>query len=103
MNVTSTDPNGQLDYVIAHNYTLPYQLGIYAINTTGGGLVSVTSQPLKVGSVLYENATLAAGVYVYGLVSPVSYVYDPAGESSWMTGSQQGQIMGLWGILWVSS
>ena len=58
VNVTSTDPNGQLDYVIAHNYTLPYQLGIYAINTTGGGLVSVTSQPLKVGSVLYENATL---------------------------------------------
>ena len=102
VNVTSTDPSGQLDYVIAHHYILPYDLGIYAINTTGRGLVSVTTQPLKVGSVLYENATLAAGVYVYGLVSPVSYVYDPAGESSWMTGSQQGQIMGLWGILWVS-
>jgi len=102
VNVTSTDPSGQLDYVIAHHYILPYDLGIYAINTTGRGLVSVTTQPLKVGSVLYENATLAAGVYVYGLVSPVSYVYNPAGESSWMTGSQQGQIMGLWGILWVS-
>jgi hypothetical protein len=48
------------------------------------------------------QADLPAGVYVYGLASPVPYVYDPAGESTWMTGSQQGEIMGLWGILWVS-
>jgi heme/copper-type cytochrome/quinol oxidase subunit 1 len=104
VNVTSTDPNGQQEYLAAHGDTLPYQFGIYTINTTGGNLVPVagTTMPLKVGSVLNETATLAAGVYVYGLVSPVSYVYNPAGESTWMTGSQQGQIMGLWGILWVS-
>ncbi|MGP8077237.1 MAG: cbb3-type cytochrome c oxidase subunit I [Thermoplasmata archaeon] len=105
VNVTSTDPNGQLDYLAAHGDTLPYQIGIYSISTIGGGLVPVlgTTQSLKVGTPLTESATLAAGVYVYGLVSPVSYVYDPAGESSWMTGSQAGQIMGLWGILWVSA
>jgi len=102
VNVTSTDPNNQLNYLFAHNYTLPYQLGIYAINTTGGNLVPVTTQPLRIGSVLNESATLPAGVYVYGLVSPIPYVYNPAGESTWMTGSQQGDIMGLWGILWVS-
>ena len=102
VNVTSTDPNGQLNYLAARNYTLPYQLGIYAINTTGGNLVPVTTQPLRVGSVLNESASLPAGVYVYGLVTPIPYVYNPAGESSWMTGSQQGDIMGLWGILWVS-
>jgi len=102
VNVTSSDPNGQMNYVAAHNYTLPYRLGIYAINTTGGNLVPVTTEPLRVGSVLDESATLAAGVYVYGLVSPVAYTYNPAGESTWMTGSDQGDVMGLWGILWVS-
>jgi cytochrome c oxidase subunit I len=103
VNVTTTNPNGQLNYLAAHNYTLPYQLGIYRVNTTGGDLIPVTTQPLRVGSVLNESATLAAGIYVYGLVSPVSYTYNPAGESTWMTGSEAGQIMGLWGVLWVSS
>jgi hypothetical protein len=102
VNVTSANPNGQLNYLAAHNDTLPYQLGIYRLNTTGGNLIPVTTQSLRVGLVLNETATLAAGVYVYGLVTPVAYTYDPAGESTWMTGSEQGQIMGLWGILWVS-
>jgi len=103
VNVTTANPNGQLNYVAAHNNTLPYRVGIYAINTTGEGLVPVTTMPLRVGSVMNETATLPPGVYVYGLVTPVSYVYNPAGESSWMTGSDAGQVMGMWGILWVSS
>ncbi|HKN07515.1 MAG TPA: cbb3-type cytochrome c oxidase subunit I [Thermoplasmata archaeon] len=102
VNVTSNDPNGQLNYLAAHNYTLPYKVGIYAINTTGGNLVPVTTMPLRVGSPMNETATLPAGVYVYGLVSPIPYVYNPAGESNWMTGSDQGDVMGMWGILWVS-
>jgi cytochrome c oxidase subunit I len=102
VNVTSANPNGQLNYLAAHNDTLPYQVGIYAINTTGSNLVPVTTQPLRVGSVMDESATLPAGVYVYGLASPIPYVYDPAGESTWMTGSEEGLVMGMWGILWVS-
>ena len=102
VNVTTSDPNGQLNYVAAHNYTLPYEIGIYSINTTGNNLVPVTTMPLRVGTVMNETADLAAGVYVYGLVNPVSYVYNPAGESTWMTGSDAGQVMGMWGILWVS-
>jgi heme/copper-type cytochrome/quinol oxidase subunit 1 len=101
VNVTTTNPNGQQLWVTDHNDTLPESLGIYAVNTTGRGLVPVTTQPLRVGPELNETATLAAGVYVYGLATPVSYVYDPAGESTWMTGSQEGMVMGLWGILWV--
>ena len=104
VNVTNSDPNGQQAWVEAHGNTLPYSVGLYAVTTGGSGLVAVpgTVHPLVVGSPITETATLAAGVYVYGLVTPVSYVYDPAGQSTWMTGSQEGQIMGLWGILWVS-
>jgi cytochrome c oxidase subunit I len=103
VNVTSNDPNGQLNYLAQHNYTLPYRVGIYSLNTTGGDLVPITTQPLRVGTPMNESATLAAGVYVYGLVSPIPYVYNPDGQSSWMTGSQAGEIMGMWGILWVSA
>jgi len=103
VNVTTSNPNGQQAYLAAHNYTLPYKLGIYAINTTGGSLTPVTTMPLKVGSVLNETATLAPGVYVYGLVDPIPYVYNPAGESNWQTGSDAGMIQGLWGLLWVSA
>jgi cytochrome c oxidase subunit I len=102
VNVTTTNPNGQIDYVQAHNDTLPYPVGIYAINTTGSDLVPIVTQPLKVGSSMALSATLAPGVYLYGLVSPVAYDYDPAGESSIMTGSQEGNVMGLWGVLWVA-
>jgi cytochrome c oxidase subunit I len=103
VNVTSTDPNGQVNYLHAHNDTLPYQFGLYSITTTGAGLVPVpgATQPLRIGSNLPETATLTAGVYVYGLVTPIPYVYNPSGESSWMTGSDAGNIMGIWGVLWV--
>jgi cytochrome c oxidase subunit I len=103
VNVTSNDPNGQVNYLNAHNDTLPYDFGIYSINTSGSGVVPVpgTVHPFRVGSPMVETATLVAGVYVYGLVSPVPYVYNPSGESSWMTGQDAGNIMGIWGILWV--
>lgn len=102
VNVTTTASNGQLAYLAAHGNQLPYRIGIYAINTTGAGLVPVVSTPTQVGTPMVESATLPGGAYLYGLVTPVPYVYDPAGESSWMTGSQQGNIMGLWGVLWVN-
>jgi len=103
VNVTSTDPNGQVNYLNAHNDTLPYDFGLYSIGTNGSGVVPVpgTVHPLRVGTPMAESATLAAGVYEYGLVSPIPYVYNPSGESSWMTGSDAGNIMGIWGILWV--
>ena len=101
VNVTSNDPNGQLDWLSAHADTLPYSVGIYAVNTTGLDLVPITTQPLVVGTPLTLSATLTAGAYVYGLVTPVSYEYDPDGQSGLTTGSQTGQIQALWGVLWV--
>ncbi len=102
VNVTTNNPNGQLNWLAAHNNTLPYSWGIYSINTTGRGLVPVTTRPLVVGTPETMTATLPAGVYEYGLVSAIPYVYNPDGESTWMTGSQTGEIQALWGILWVA-
>ncbi len=102
VNVTSNDPNGQQQYIIDHDYQLPYRFGIWAINATLG-LVPVTSAPLTIDSVMTETETLTPGAYLYGVVTPVNYSYDPDGQSTLTTGSQLGYVMGLWGVLWVNS
>ncbi|HYA57724.1 MAG TPA: cbb3-type cytochrome c oxidase subunit I [Thermoplasmata archaeon] len=110
VNVTTNDPNGQQNWLNAHNDTLPYDFGVYTVSVTGPTNHSVatldpvagTVAPIKVGPRNVESMSLAAGVYLYGLVTPIPYVYDPSGQSSWMTGSEAGNVMGLWGVLWVS-
>ena len=101
VNVTSNDPNAQQQYVIAQGDDLGFPVGIYRIDPAAG-LSVVTSGPLLVNQVVNESAVLTPGVYLYGLVSPVAYSYDPNGDSGTGTGSQSGFVMGLWGVLWVS-
>ena len=105
VNVTGTS---QQTWLAAHNDTLQYDFGIYQLNLSGtlghadAALTPVTSSPLKVGPTETVNENLAAGVYLYGLVTPIPYVYAPSPGPSWMTGSQAGDVMGLWGVLWVA-
>lgn len=101
VNVTSNAPNSQQQYVIDHNYTLPYSVGIYQINATRGLVRMTPPQSLQINRVIHESLPLAGGVYLYGLILPVSYSYDPDGQSNGSTGSQLGEVMGLWGVLWV--
>lgn len=103
VNVTSTDSSAQQQYVIDHNYTLSYPFGVYRISTsTGLSPVNGTVAPLVIDRSVVEHAFLTPGAYLYGITSPVAYSYDPSGESGPTTGSQTGQVMGLWGVLWVS-
>ncbi len=103
VNVTSNNPNQQQQYVIDHNDTLPFEFGVWEIDPSVG-LVPVTSAPVRINSVVTESfANLPAGAYLYGITSPIHYSYDPDGSSGITTGSQQGFVMGLWGVLWVNS
>jgi len=102
VNVTSLAPGAQQQYVVDHNYTLPFAFGIWAISSADG-LVKVTSAPLRVDQEVVEAATLSPGIYLYGITSPVQYSYNPNGESGNQTGIQTGLVMGLWGVLWVST
>jgi heme/copper-type cytochrome/quinol oxidase subunit 1 len=102
VNVTSSDPNAQRAYVVAHNYTLPFAFGIWAIDPATG-LAAVTSAPLAINAPESETATLGAGAYLYGIIQPIDYSYDPSGDSGTSTGSDAGLVMGLWGVLWVSA
>jgi len=102
VNVTSNDPSAQQQYVVDHNYTLPDPFGIERI-VPSTGLVPVVSAPLRIDAVVNETATVVPGVYLYGLTVPVDYSYDPDGASGPGTGTQTGWVMGLWGVLWVST
>jgi heme/copper-type cytochrome/quinol oxidase subunit 1 len=101
VNVTSNNPNGQVQYVIAHNYTLPYSFGLYAIRPASS-VEPITSTLLHINQEMVESASLIPGVYLYGVVQPVPYSYNPGGESGGGTGINTGHVMGLWGVLWVS-
>jgi heme/copper-type cytochrome/quinol oxidase subunit 1 len=102
VNVTSNSARQQQQYVVAHNYTLPFDFGVWAVDP-GTGLVVVTSAPLRINAEVTESANLTAGTYLYGIVEPVDYSYDPGGDSGVTTGSDAGFVMGLWGVLWVAS
>lgn len=102
VNVTSTAADAQQQYVIDHNYTLPYPFVLQRIDPTTG-LVAVASAPLQINARITTTASLVPGVYLYGLTAPVAYVYNPNGESGIGSGIQTGEVMGLWGVLWVSA
>jgi heme/copper-type cytochrome/quinol oxidase subunit 1 len=102
VNITSNNPNAQQQYVIAHNYTLPDTFGIYAIRPATG-LVPIVTSPLWINRVTDAVAPVLPGVYLYGVVHPVAYSYDPAGDSGGGTGEQTGLVLGLWGVLWVEA
>lgn len=102
VNVTSNDPNQQQQYVIDHHYQLPFQFGVWAIDPASG-LVRVNSSALVINSWQTQSDVLAPGAYLYGIITPVNYSYDPDGQSTLTTGSQLGYVMGLWGVLWVNS
>jgi heme bearing subunit I of the terminal oxidase len=101
VNVTSNNPNQQQQYVADRGYVLPFLFGLWAIDPPVG-LTPVTNSTLEVNSVHTEAADLSAGAYLYGIIQPVHYSYDPGGDSGITTGSDSGEVMGLWGVLWVS-
>ena len=102
VNVTSNTANQQQQYVISRNYTLPFQFGVWAIRPATG-LAFVSSAPLRINADETESANLTAGAYLYGVVQPIDYSYNPAGDSGGSTGSDTGFVMGLWGVLWVAT
>ena len=101
VNVTSNAADAQTAWVEAHGMALPYTFGVYRIDPSAGP-VAVETGPMPVDTTTDETVTLAAGAYLYGLVTPVAYEYDPDGESNGQTGLQEGSVMGLWGVLWVA-
>jgi heme/copper-type cytochrome/quinol oxidase subunit 1 len=100
VNVTTTDPQGQQQWAEAHGLTLPERFSLLRIDPARGA-VPLSSQPIRLNAWTNTSATLGPGAYLYGVVAPVNYSYDPGGESNGLFGAQTGAVLGLWGVLWV--
>jgi cytochrome c oxidase subunit 1 len=100
VNTTTTDGGLLQQKVTNESGRLPDTIGLYQIGPSG--LTPRAEGTLTVGGPQELSAPLAPGTYVYGVVTPTAYTYDPNGESSPITGAQSGYLMGLWGALFVT-
>jgi heme/copper-type cytochrome/quinol oxidase subunit 1 len=101
VNTTSESSTPEQQWVTAHGDHLPATMGIW--NVTSTGWVPLITAPLTVGSMQTLSTTLAPGTYFYGMDQPLSYTYDPYGESGPSTGYDSGEMLALWGVLIVPS
>lgn len=100
-NVTNTNFEQTVhNYLVTHNYTLPYQLQIIHI-TPQGKEELVTSASLRVGTPIQLTFVVQPGVYLYGLVKPLHYVFNPINLSNSFMGENSGMITTLWGMVLV--
>jgi terminal oxidase subunit len=94
-----------------HNYLLNYtngkptpvkdiMIGIYAI--WWNGTISVVKEiPISYNKELILNFEARAPAYLYGLITPIYYVYNVDNMSNLFNGIQKGYLTGLWGVILV--
>jgi terminal oxidase heme-binding subunit I len=97
LNITASDFSAEAqNYLASHNYTLPYLIQLIHVSPSGEAKV-IQSVPARVNSLIQMNFTASAGVYIYGIIDPISYRLDPNGLSSFLMGENGGEISALWG------
>jgi terminal oxidase heme-binding subunit I len=100
-NLTGRNTLAQVSsYLSLHGNTLPYSLQVVRIAPDGSTSV-VTQAALRVGANNVLRFTVQPGVYLYGILSPVSYAFDPYGMSGPFLGEDSGEITALWGAVLV--
>lgn len=104
-------PDSDKNYL--YNYSVsgkPYvvtnvTVGIYAV-WWNGTITPVVTEPISYNSTITFHFNATAPAYVYGLIYPVYYNYNPMGLSTKigpLIGIQKGYIMGYWGAMLVVS
>ncbi len=101
----------ELDYL--YNYTSTgtgyfvdnVTVGIYAV-WWNGTITPVAMEPISYNTTMTFHFTANAPAYLYGIVTPVYYNYNPLDLSSKigpLIGVQKGYVMGYWGSVLVVS
>jgi len=78
-------------------------VGIYAI-WWNGTITLVKQVPISYGTTMCFTFNATAPAYLYGIITPVYYNYNPCGLSTKigdLIGVQKGYIMGAWGVILV--
>lgn len=102
-------PNSNHNYL--YNYSAsgkPYpvtnvEVGIYAV-WWNGTITPVIVKPIQYDTYMTFTFTATAPAYLYGIITPVFYNYNPAnlsGSIGSLIGVQKGYVMGAWGVILV--
>ncbi|EZQ03221.1 oxidase [Candidatus Acidianus copahuensis] len=102
-------PNDERNYL--YNYSAsgtPYpvtdiKIGVYAI-WWNGTITLVSEQPIHYNTYQTFSFNSTAPAYVYGIITPVYYNYNPSnlsGTYGSLIGFDKGYIMGAWGVILV--
>lgn len=79
------------------------QIGIYAV-WWNGTIKPVEVRPIQYGTYMTFTFNAIAPAYLYGIIMPVYYNYNPSGLSATdgsLLGIQKGYVMGAWGVILV--
>ncbi|MEM3671410.1 MAG: cbb3-type cytochrome c oxidase subunit I [Thermoprotei archaeon] len=99
-NVTSANMTAVVQHYLSESGgRLPFTLELLHVYPNGVVRVETQITP-KVG---VNSLTFQAGpgIYVYGLVQPVSYSFNPYGTAGYLTGADSGRLTSLWGTVLV--
>jgi hypothetical protein len=102
-NVTRADTLKAVnEYLFAHDGHLPFNITIERITPEGSVQIVSSINPV-VNAQNSVSFAIQPGVYVYGVLKPISYEFDPYGMSSVFLGEDSGAITSLWGVILVVS
>jgi terminal oxidase heme-binding subunit I len=102
-NVTRADTLKAVnEYLFAHDGHLPFNITIERITPEGSVQIVSSINPV-VNAQNSVSFAIQPGVYVYGVLKPISYEFDPYGISSVFLGEDSGAITSLWGVILVVS
>lgn len=89
-----------LEYLSEHSNTLPFKIEVLHVSPNGEMSVVGSLTPTLGHNRL--SFTVEPGVYVYGVLEPIPYSFNPYGLSNGFNGYNQGYVTALWGTVMVS-
>ncbi|MEM0063643.1 oxidase [Metallosphaera sp.] len=106
INMIFTTPSSDHNYLYNYSTTGVAQpvenvkVGIYAV-WWNGTITTVSERPISYGTPMTFTFNATAPAYLYGIITPVYYNYDPLGMSNNFIGQDKGFVMGAWGTILV--
>ena len=99
-NITSANTAASIQsYLASHNQTLPFKIQLVHVAPDGAHQTVETLTPRLGENTVTFNAQ--PGVYVYGVLTPMAYTFNPYSMSNPLTGEDSGAITSLWGSILV--
>jgi terminal oxidase heme-binding subunit I len=100
-NITQVNTTKAIEaYLAEHSGRLPFSIELLHINPQGEtSIVQSITPTLGTNTLTFR---VEPGIYVYGVIQPIAYEFNPYGLSNQFNGYDQGYITALWGAVLVT-